>query len=137
MTRPDEFETPFQEHPVRTARPRAAGRPGPRKPAEKKPPKAAATNPRSTARQSADTAADMLKPLQEAVKNILAIDPALRPRSSDGLPGGLIEFPKTEKREFIIVGDLHGQVRNLRAILKDAKDRRETESEQGGAAVPR
>ncbi|MGA2480072.1 MAG: metallophosphoesterase [Spirochaetia bacterium] len=115
---------------MRTARPRAAGRPGPRKPAEKKPQKAAATNPRSTAatnpRSTAatnprSTAADILKPLQEAVRNILAIDPALRPRSSDGLPGGLIEFPKTEKREFIIVGDLHGQVRNLRAILKDEK----------------
>jgi hypothetical protein len=72
-------------------------------------------------RNARPRATDTLKPLQEAVRNILAFDPALRPLSSDGKPGGLIEFPKTEKREFIIIGDLHGQVANLRAILKDAK----------------
>ncbi len=59
-----------------------------------------------------------LKQLRDAVNNVLAIDPALRPRASDGKPGGLVEFPKTEKREFIIVGDLHANVRNLQAILK-------------------
>jgi hypothetical protein len=66
-------------------------------------------------------AADTLKALQDAVHNVLSLDPALRPVSSDGSPRGLVEFPKGEKREFIIVGDLHGQVHNLRAILKDAK----------------
>jgi hypothetical protein len=51
---------------------------------------------------------------------VISFDPALRPRASDGQPGGLIEFPKTEKREFIIIGDLHANVRNLKAILKDS-----------------
>ncbi|MGA2639780.1 MAG: metallophosphoesterase [Spirochaetia bacterium] len=60
-----------------------------------------------------------LKVLRDAVQNVLSIDPALRPPASDGTPGGLVEFPGTEKREFIIIGDLHANVRNLRAILKD------------------
>jgi hypothetical protein len=100
---------------VRNARPRAAGLPTPRKPAaRKKPLKPAAPKPRAPAERH-------MRALQDAVSNILAFDPALRPLTSDGFPGGLIEFPKTEKREFIIIGDLHGQVRNLRAILKDSK----------------
>jgi hypothetical protein len=61
-----------------------------------------------------------LKQLREAIHNVISIDPELRPRASDGRPGGLIEFPKTEKREFIIIGDLHANVRNLKAILKDS-----------------
>ena len=61
-----------------------------------------------------------IKVLRDAVRNLLSIDPALRPLASDGLPGGLVEFPKTEKREFIIIGDLHANVRNLQAILKDS-----------------
>lgn len=61
-----------------------------------------------------------LKILRDAVRNVLSFDPAVRPKASDGLPGGLIEFPKTEKREFIIIGDLHANVRNLQAILKDS-----------------
>lgn len=61
-----------------------------------------------------------LKTLRDAVHNVISFDPALRPRASDGQPGGLIEFPKTEKREFIIIGDLHANVRNLKAILKDS-----------------
>ncbi len=65
-------------------------------------------------------APDSTGPLREAVRHLRELDPAIRPRSSDGEPGGLIEFPRTEKREFIVIGDLHGQVRNLRAILKDS-----------------
>jgi hypothetical protein len=61
-----------------------------------------------------------LKVLRDAVNNVLSFDPALRPRASDGAPGGLVEFPRTEKREFIIIGDLHANVRNLQAILKDS-----------------
>jgi len=63
---------------------------------------------------------DSTGPLREAVRHLRELDPAIRPRSSDGEPGGQIEFPRTEKREFIVIGDLHGQVRNLRAILKDS-----------------
>ncbi len=40
--------------------------------------------------------------------------------ASDREPGGLIEYPKTEKREFIIIGDLHANITNLQAILKDS-----------------
>ncbi len=61
-----------------------------------------------------------IKVLRDAVHNLLSMDPALRPMASDGQPGGLVEFPKTEKREFIIIGDLHANVRNLQAILKDS-----------------
>ncbi|HUJ73418.1 MAG TPA: metallophosphoesterase, partial [bacterium] len=64
-----------------------------------------------------------LKVLRDAVHNVLSIDPALRPPASDGKPGGLVEFPKTEKREFIIIGDLHANVTNLQAILRDSGNR--------------
>jgi hypothetical protein len=65
-------------------------------------------------------AVDHTRALRDAVRHLRDFDPAIRPPASDGTPGGLIEFPRTEKREFIIIGDLHGQVRNLRAILKDS-----------------
>ena len=64
-----------------------------------------------------------LKVLRDAVHNVLSINPAFRPAASDGKPGGLIEFPKTEKREFIIIGDLHANITNLQAILKDSDNR--------------
>jgi predicted phosphodiesterase len=66
--------------------------------------------------------ADHLKRLREAVRNVLSFDSALRPPSSDGVPGGLIEFPAREKREFVIIGDLHGNHRNLRAILDHGRN---------------
>jgi predicted phosphodiesterase len=65
---------------------------------------------------------DHLKRLRDAVINVLSIDSAFRPPSSDGSPGGLIEFSAKEKREFIIIGDLHGNHKNLRAILDDGKN---------------
>jgi hypothetical protein len=61
-----------------------------------------------------------LKQLKEAVQNVLSFDKALRPPDSNGRPGGLIEFAKTEKREFIIIGDLHANITNLQAILNDS-----------------
>ena len=73
----------------------------------------------TTSRKSAARGPAPLKVLRDAIHNVLSIDPALRPRASDGAPGGLVEFPRTEKREFIIIGDLHANVRNLQAILKD------------------
>ena len=71
--------------------------------------------------------ADHLKRLKEAVRNVLAFDGALRPAASDGLPGGLIEFSSREKREFIIIGDLHGNHKNLRAILDHEKNLQKVE----------
>ncbi len=60
------------------------------------------------------------KLLQDAVAKVLSLDESLRPAGSDGRPGGLIEFARSEKREFIVIGDLHGNFKNLRAILKDS-----------------
>ncbi|MGO9411470.1 MAG: metallophosphoesterase [Spirochaetia bacterium] len=71
--------------------------------------------------------ADHLKRLRDAVRNVLAFDSALRPPASDGGPGGLIEFPAREKREFIIIGDLHGNHKNLRAILNHEKNLQKVE----------
>ena len=71
-----------------------------------------------------------LKVLRDAVQNVLSIDPSLRPRTSDGLPGGLVEFPRTEKREFIIIGDLHANIRNLRAILDDSGNRQKLKQDK-------
>jgi hypothetical protein len=71
--------------------------------------------------------ADHLKRLKEAVRNVLAFDNTLRPPASDGLPGGLIEFPAKEKREFIIIGDLHGNHKNLSAILDHEKNLQKVE----------
>ncbi|HTP58403.1 MAG TPA: hypothetical protein VMM82_05755, partial [Spirochaetia bacterium] len=68
--------------------------------------------PKTTTRKT-----DHLKRLKDAVRNVLAFDISLRPPASEGAPGGLIEFPAREKREFIIIGDLHGNHKNLRAIL--------------------
>jgi hypothetical protein len=63
------------------------------------------------------------KKLKDAIRALRSIDPALRPPASDGAPGGLIEYPKTEKREFIIIGDLHANITNLQAILNDGDNR--------------
>jgi len=70
--------------------------------------------------KAATRKATPLKVLRDAIHALQSLDPALRPRASDGTPGGLIEYPKTEKREFILIGDLHANVRNLQAILKDS-----------------
>jgi hypothetical protein len=72
--------------------------------------------------RNAKPRAESTKALREAVRKVLSFDPSMRPLASDGLPGGLIEFPKTDKREIILIGDLHGQVRNLQAILKDGNN---------------
>ncbi len=61
-----------------------------------------------------------LKVLRDAIHSLRSIDPELLPVASDREPGGLIEYPKTEKREFIIIGDLHANITNLQAILKDS-----------------
>ena len=60
--------------------------------------------------------------LQMAIKSLINFDHSIRPLNVDGYPGGLIEYAKTEKREFIVVGDLHANKKNLRAILQDSKN---------------
>lgn len=72
--------------------------------------------------KTSSTRADQVKQLRSAVRNVLSIDATLRPPASDGEPGSLIEFPARDKREFIIIGDLHGNHKNLRAILDDGKN---------------
>ena len=71
-------------------------------------------------RNARQRSTDHSRTLKEAIRKVLSFDAALRPRASDGRPGSLIEFPKTEKREFIVIGDLHANIRNLNAILEDA-----------------
>ena len=71
-----------------------------------------------------------LSVLREAIRCVRSIDPPLRPRASDGEPGGLIEYPKTDKREVIIIGDLHANVRNLQAILKDSGNLEKVEKDK-------
>jgi predicted phosphodiesterase len=63
-----------------------------------------------------------IQKLRQAVLNVSSFDEAVRPLSSDGKPGGLIEFSARDKREFLIVGDLHGNLKNLQAILDDREN---------------
>jgi len=60
--------------------------------------------------------------LSMAIKSIKMFDKKLRPLNDNGKPGGLVEFPKGESREFIIAGDLHANRKNLKAILQDSKN---------------
>jgi calcineurin-like phosphoesterase family protein len=57
--------------------------------------------------------------LQLAIRNILTTDTLVRPLNDNGRPGGLLEFPEDDDREFLIVGDLHANKQNLKAILLD------------------
>ena len=60
--------------------------------------------------------------LDMAIDNILSIDPAIRPLDDNKRYGGLLEFSKEDNREFILVGDLHGNTKNLKAILQDEQN---------------
>jgi len=60
--------------------------------------------------------------LRMAIKNLKLFDKKFRPLNDNGKPGGLVEFPKGESREFIIAGDLHANRKNLKAILQDSKN---------------
>ncbi len=57
--------------------------------------------------------------LQLAIRNLLSIDMSIRPLNDNHKPGGLLEFPEDDNREVIIVGDLHANKQNLKAILMD------------------
>jgi len=58
--------------------------------------------------------------LKGAIDRILAFDRKIRPLNSNANPGGLVEFCPDDPREMIIVGDLHANKRNLKAILRDS-----------------
>ena len=60
--------------------------------------------------------------LELAIHNILSIGSALRPIDQEGVPGGLLEFPENDTREVLVIGDLHANKKNLRAILMDDKN---------------
>lgn len=57
--------------------------------------------------------------LQLAIRNLLSVDMSIRPLNVNHKPGGLLEFPEDDTREVIIVGDLHANKQNLKAILMD------------------
>ena len=60
--------------------------------------------------------------LDMAVDNLLSINPAIRPLDNNNKSGGLLEFSEEDYREFILVGDLHGNTKNLRGILQDEQN---------------
>lgn len=60
-----------------------------------------------------------IEKLRLAIRNILTTDTLIRPLNDNNRPGGLIEFPEDDNREFLIVGDLHANKQNLKAILLD------------------
>lgn len=60
--------------------------------------------------------------LQLAIRNTLTTDSLIRPLNDNNRPGGLLEFPEEDDREFLIVGDLHANKQNLKAILMDNRN---------------
>jgi len=60
-----------------------------------------------------------MEKLKLALEAVRRLDRKIRPKASDRKLGGLIEFPDNDNREFIIVGDLHANKRNLKYILLD------------------
>ncbi len=60
--------------------------------------------------------------LDLAIDNMLSIDPAIRPLDDNEQHGGLLEFLDDDDREFLIVGDLHGNNKNLKAILQEEQN---------------
>lgn len=62
--------------------------------------------------------------LGRALTAVVKFDRKLRPRASDKRPGGLIEFSEDDDREFVVIGDLHANKRNLKHILFDNENLR-------------
>ncbi|MBI4976678.1 MAG: metallophosphoesterase [Spirochaetes bacterium] len=61
---------------------------------------------------------------EKAMERLLAVseivrtmDETLRPRAVDGMPGGLVTFPPDDKRDIVIVGDLHANTDNLKRVM--------------------
>jgi len=63
-----------------------------------------------------------IQKLQLAIRNILSTEISIRPLNANHKPGGLLEFPEDDEREVIIVGDLHANKHNLKAILMDCQN---------------
>lgn len=63
-----------------------------------------------------------IEKLRLAIRNTLTIDSMIRPLNDNNRPGGLLEFPENDDREFLIVGDLHANKQNLKAILLDKQN---------------
>jgi hypothetical protein len=57
--------------------------------------------------------------LSRAISCMRSTDQKIRPRSAADKPGGLVEFPPDDDREMIVVGDIHANRRNLKAVLMD------------------
>ena len=55
--------------------------------------------------------------LLSAIENVLTIPEVYRPRMSSGDPGGLLDFRDIGKPVYVL-GDLHGNVNNLKASLE-------------------
>jgi hypothetical protein len=62
--------------------------------------------------------------LERALETMRAVTASVRPRGSSGEPGGLVTFTSEDRREFIIVGDLHANSRNLKAVLRSGSNLR-------------
>lgn len=65
-----------------------------------------------------------LEKLEVAIEILYSRDPSLRPLTPNKKPGGLYQFSEDDTREIIIIGDLHANKKNLKAILQDEKNLR-------------
>lgn len=63
-----------------------------------------------------------IEKLTLAIKNVFSFDQKLRPINCHSEPGGLVEFPEDDKREIFVIGDIHGNKKNLKAILQHDKN---------------
>lgn len=69
-------------------------------------------------KKAVDNIQEAKKKLKTAINNLEKWPDNNRPPDSRGKPGGAVFFPDNDKREYIIVGDLHGNYHNLEAILE-------------------
>ncbi|MCG8573188.1 MAG: CBS domain-containing protein [Spirochaetes bacterium] len=74
---------------------------------------------------SATTTTNIAAQIKKTIKSMNSMKTTIRPKDKNNKPGGLIEFGKSEKREFIIVGDLHANYNNLKTIVEDNEDKLE------------
>jgi len=65
-----------------------------------------------------------LERLEFAIEVLHTRDPSIRPLTPNKKPGGLFQFSEDDKREVILIGDLHANKKNLKAILQDEKNLR-------------
>ena len=60
--------------------------------------------------------------LEFAIEVLNTRDPSIRPLTPNKKPGGLYQFAEDDTREVILIGDLHANKKNLKAILQDEKN---------------